>query len=59
VRAKVPDHERCTQIADKVVPQYRYGNYGCTGILAKRWQAAWDAACLALGHDPATYRVRT
>jgi hypothetical protein len=46
--------DRCTLIADKVVPKYRAagGNYGCTGIMAKRWQAAWDAACIALGHDP-------
>lgn len=51
-RAAVTD--RCTQIADVVVPEYRGGrrSYGCTGGVAKRWQAAWDGACLALGHDP-------
>lgn len=44
----------CTQIADAVVPEYRGGkkSYACTGLVAKRWQAAWDGACLALGHDP-------
>jgi hypothetical protein len=53
--------DRCTEIADQVVPQYRDDNqrqpgYSCTGIYAKRWQAAWDAACIALGGDPAEYR---
>lgn len=49
--------ERCTQVADKIVPAYRGGerSYSCTGIVAKRWQAAWDAACIALGHDPKDY----
>lgn len=49
--------ERCTQIADAVVPAYRGGkkSYGCTGVVAKRWQAAWDGACFALGHDPKRY----
>lgn len=48
---------RCTQIADTIVPEYRGGkkSYGCTGVVAKRWQAAWDGACLALGHDPKRY----
>lgn len=47
---------RCTQIADEVVPEYRGGrsSYSCTGRVAKRWQAAWDGACVALGHDPKT-----
>lgn len=51
--------ERCTEIADQVVPEYRPGKPpypSCTGIYAKRWQAAWDAACIALGGDPAEYR---
>lgn len=50
--------ERCGRIADEVVPAYRDGKcrYGCTGTVAKRWQAAWDGACVALGHDPQRYR---
>lgn len=46
--------ERCTEIADRVVPQYRKMDltYSCTGHWAKRWQAAWDAACVALGESP-------
>ena len=52
--------DACTRIADQVVPQYRDDNqrqpgYSCTGIYAKRWQAAWDAACIALGGDPKEY----
>jgi len=49
---------RCTQIADAVVPEYRGGrrSYSCTGRVAKRWQAAWNGACLALGRDPDSYR---
>jgi hypothetical protein len=45
---------RCTQIADQVVPEYRARNksYSCTGGMAKRWQAAWDGACAALGYNP-------
>ena len=47
-------NRRCTQIADRVVPEYRAGrkSYSCTGGVAKRWQAAWDGACIALGYDP-------
>jgi hypothetical protein len=43
----------CTQIADTVVPKFRDGkkSYSCTGSVAKRWQAAWDGACIALGYD--------
>jgi hypothetical protein len=50
---------RCTQIADRCVPEYRGGkkSYSCTGVVANRWQAAWEAACTALGHDPATAQV--
>jgi hypothetical protein len=50
--------DRCDQIADEVVPAYRCGkrSYGCTGTVAKRWGAAWDAACLALGGNPESYR---
>lgn len=49
---------RCTEIADQVVPEYRDGkrSYACHGHTAKRWQAAWDGACIALGGDPAEYR---
>lgn len=48
-----PHDQRCTEIADKVVPEYRDGkrSYSCGGHTAKRWQAAWDAASVALrGH---------
>lgn len=56
--AAVSMDDRCTQCADAIVPEYRHGNkaYGCTGTVAKRWQAAWDGACMALGHDPKDYR---
>lgn len=46
---------RCTEIADQVVPEYRADNArhtGCGTHTAKRWQAAWDGACIALGGDP-------
>jgi hypothetical protein len=48
---------RCTFIADQVVPKYRHSgrSYSCGGVIAHKWQAAWDAACIALGADPATY----
>lgn len=38
-----------TAIADKIVPQYRSpkGKYSCAGQMAKRWQAAYDAASMA------------
>jgi hypothetical protein len=51
----------CTQIADEVVPEYRGGkrSYSCTGRVAKRWQAAWDGTCVALGHEPKNYRLET
>ena len=51
---------RCTQIADAVVPAYRTAGraLSCTGTIAKRWQAAWDGACLALAHDPQDYRLK-
>jgi len=49
--------KRCTQIADAVVPEYRgTRKHSCTAPTARRWQAAWDGACVALGHDPARYR---
>jgi hypothetical protein len=37
------------EIADRVVPEYRDGkrSYSCTGTVAKRWQAAYDGACIA------------
>lgn len=49
----------CTKIADEVVPEYRTGrrDYSCTGHVAKRWQAAWDGACIALGHTPRDYQI--
>ncbi len=49
---------RCTEIADTVVPEYRSGSShpSCTSPTAKRWQAAWDGACVALGRDPESYR---
>lgn len=31
------------------MPQYRSGNYSCSGVYAKRWQAAYDGALVALG----------
>lgn len=48
----------CTMIADLAVPAYRSGvkSYGCASHTAKRWQAAWDGACLALGGRPEEYR---
>lgn len=49
-----------TAIADQVVPEYRlapgHSAYSCTGQVARRWQAAWDAACLAQGGNPNDYR---
>lgn len=52
---------RCTQIADAVVPEYRDGkrSYSCTGLVAKRWQAAWDGACIALDREPKVYRINS
>ncbi|MEG3175862.1 hypothetical protein U1872_06440 [Sphingomonas sp. RB3P16] len=54
--------DRCTEIADQVEPKYRtyddklhQPGYSCTGHTAKRWQAAWDGACIALGGDPKEY----
>lgn len=51
--------KRCTLVADTVVPEYRdeRRSYSCTGSMAKRWQAAWDGACVALGHDPTRFRL--
>lgn len=56
--AAISIDDRCAQFADAIVPEYRHGNkaYGCGGTVAKRWQAAWDGACMALGHDPRDYR---
>jgi len=48
-----PIKERCSQIADVVVPTFRCAPGGrCTRPTAKRWQAAWEGACLAFGHSP-------
>jgi hypothetical protein len=45
-----PHEKLCTTIADRVVPEYRSEKrtYSCSGHTAKRWQAAWDAAHMAL-----------
>lgn len=50
----------CTEVADQVVPEYRDGRhrYSCASRVAKRWQAAWDGACVALGHEPKNFRGR-
>lgn len=58
---RVSLEDRCTKIADGVVPSYRTSSrsyYSCSGTVAKRWQAAWDGACLAFGHDPKDYRLK-
>lgn len=49
--------QRCTEIADKAVPAYRSGerHYACTGHIARKWEAAWNGACIALGGDPGAY----
>lgn len=36
------------EIAYLVVPKYKTGKYPCHGVYAKQWQAAYDAALLAL-----------
>lgn len=50
---------RATRIADQVIPDYRSPPrgryYSCTGVIARRWQAAWDGAMIALGGDPKEY----
>lgn len=53
-----PLEQRCIDIADQVVPEYRtQGRYhACGSHTAQRWQTAWDGACSALGGDPAEYR---
>ena len=40
---------RCTEIANQVCggPPVK-----CYGPNARKWQAAWDAACVALGGKP-------
>lgn len=44
------------RIADKVVPQYRHGerSYSCTGTIAKKWQAAYEAAELTFAEAMST-----
>lgn len=51
--------QRCTAIADQAVPAYRNGDrsYDCTGHTAKRWQAAWDGACIALGGNHESFKA--
>lgn len=44
-----------TEIADRIVPEYRRSNgtyYSCTGTVAKRWNAAYLAAELAITQKP-------
>jgi hypothetical protein len=50
----------CARAADLVVPEYRNGKqiYSCSGMVAKKWQTAWDGACWALGHNPKDWRKR-
>lgn len=46
--------KQCLAAADTIVPEYRgKPGYSCTGQVAKRWQAAYDAARLVLGAAPA------
>lgn len=60
---------RCTEIADQVVPgcrthidfatvtyTKRQHLQWCDDRIAVMWTAAWDAACIALGGDPAEFR---
>jgi len=47
---------RAIEIADRVVPEYRNTasgapSYSCSGHTAKRWEAAFDGARLALGAE--------
>ena len=52
--------DRCTAIADTVVPAYRSGAArSCTGHYARQWQAAWDGACIAMGGKPEDFRNAT
>lgn len=39
---------KCAEIANAIVPEYETGNYSCTGMYAKRWNAAYEAAELIL-----------
>lgn len=40
-------HNKAASIACKIVPQYTCG-CSCTGVYAKRWSAAYDAAMMAI-----------
>lgn len=42
------------KIADKIIPSYRLSgkSYSCTGTIAKKWQAAYEGACMAYGVEP-------
>lgn len=53
----IENYEKYTEIADRVVPEYRdyRSNYSCTGHVAKRWEAAWNAACIANSDEPSRY----
>lgn len=38
----------CVEIADRVVPDFRGKRKSCTSQAARKWQAAYDAAKIAL-----------
>lgn len=42
-----PD-QKAREIAYSVVPEYKTGKYSCTGVYAKRYNAAYEAAMIAL-----------
>lgn len=53
------ENDRYAAIADQVVPEYRGDRvYSCTGHCAKRWNAAYDGARIALGGDMADILAR-
>lgn len=41
---------KAATIAFKVVPEYKCG-VSCTGAIAKRWNAAYEAAVMAMEDD--------
>ena len=55
----IEKNHKYSEIADRVVPEYRdyRSTYSCTGQVAKRWVAAWTAACLANDDDPSLYEA--
>jgi hypothetical protein len=52
--------DRCRWIADAVVPGFRKvgPKASCSGPTGKRWQAAWDSACIALGGVPSDFHSK-